>query len=975
MNKISMRFLTVLSMFVLLFAISGHAKADVASPYTKGITVLDSIPTSIIFGDEAPQPRIKINGQTLVPGQDYTCLYAFDGTGNSMSYTESYKTGTCYVTIDLASRTDLWAYLRSANNQTGFEGSIYKIASFNVEKCDLSRCTAAAIPDTTFDTSYISRTYGVEPGVTLYISGKKIRWDQYSVSYEDNKHGGTAKAIVVPVNNSPFTGSKTVTFKILPCSLKGLTSIGEISDITYTGSTIKPDFTVYVDGYSISRDDYSLTYANNVNAGKATVTVTGKRSFKDSESLTFTIRPRSITFADRQIAEQVFNGDKLTPKPVFTYNGKTLVEGKDYKIVSYSRNVSVTDKAEVLVEGINNFFGRVTYFFTITQGNIADAVFTFKSTEYSENPSWNIDTATIGSTALVRNTDYSVELTKVDGLTAYWKVTGKGNLKGTTTVKQTLKQRDISKKLTVNVTGTYTYTGSSIKPTTFTFSMNDSTVRLTKDVDYKVTYGTNTDAGTGTVTITGIGVNKGYVTANFTIKPASIVNASYRQITGADGLPDVELEFAGRVLKPDRDYTQVNSINVAGDTLTIKVTGKGNFSGTKTITITAAHVTPTPTVKVTVTPKPTTKVTVTPKPTTKVTVTPKPTTKVTVTPKPTTKVTVTPKPTTKVTVTPKPTTKVTVTPKPTTKVTVTPKPTTKVTVTPKPTTKVTVTPKPTTKVTVTPKPTTKVTTTPKPTTKVTVTPKPTTKVTVTPKPTTKVTTTPTPTVNVTATPKPTVKATSTPIPTTKVTATPTAAATATPASKPTAAPTKTAEVSPVVSVTVTPSPAAPENTVTVAPTEPAALSPFVLNDGDIYTDEATKISYKVISSKSPTVSLTGMSVKNAREITVPDNVTVGKKTYKVTEIAANAFKNNKKLKKVTIGKNIERIGKNAFYGCKNLKTVKIKTLKLSKKKVGKNAFKKIHTKAKFTVPKKKLKTYKTVLKARGVTGKKQKIKA
>ena len=181
MNKISMRFLTVLSMFVLLFAISGHAKADVASPYTKGITVLDSIPTSIIFGDEAPQPRIKINGETLVPGQDYTCLYAFDGMGSFRSYTEPYKTGTCYVTIDLASRTDLWAYLRGVNNQTGYEGAIYKIASFNVEKCDFSRCTADPIPDVTFDTSYLTRTYGVEPGVSLYVNGNKIPWDLCSL--------------------------------------------------------------------------------------------------------------------------------------------------------------------------------------------------------------------------------------------------------------------------------------------------------------------------------------------------------------------------------------------------------------------------------------------------------------------------------------------------------------------------------------------------------------------------------------------------------------------------------------------------------------------------------------------------------------------------------------------------------------------------------------------------------------------------
>ena len=106
---------------------------------------------------------------------------------------------------------------------------------------------------------------------------------------------------------------------------------------------------------------------------------------------------------------------------------------------------------------------------------------------------------------------------------------------------------------------------------------------------------------------------------------------------------------------------------------------------------------------------------------------------------------------------------------------------------------------------------------------------------------------------------------------------------------------------------------------------------------------------------------------------VPSTVMIGGKKYKVTEIKANAFKNNKQLKKITIGKNIEKIGKNAFSGCKNLKNVNIKTVKLTKKTVGANAFKGIHDKAKVKVPKSKLKDYKTILKARDIKGKNQKI--
>lgn len=62
--------------------------------------------------------------------------------------------------------------------------------------------------------------------------------------------------------------------------------------------------------------------------------------------------------------------------------------------------------------------------------------------------------------------------------------------------------------------------------------------------------------------------------------------------------------------------------------------------------------------------------------------------------------------------------------------------------------------------------------------------------------------------------------------------------------------------------------------------------------------------------------------KEVTEVVVPPEVTISGITYKVTSIADNAFKNNKKLKKIVIDDNITSIGKNAFYGCKNLESVK-----------------------------------------------------
>lgn len=113
--------------------------------------------------------------------------------------------------------------------------------------------------------------------------------------------------------------------------------------------------------------------------------------------------------------------------------------------------------------------------------------------------------------------------------------------------------------------------------------------------------------------------------------------------------------------------------------------------------------------------------------------------------------------------------------------------------------------------------------------------------------------------------------------------------------------------------------------------------------------------------------------KNCTMISATNKVKLAGVTFTVTAIAPNCAKGCKKLTKVVIGANVKNIGKNAFNGCKKLKTIEIKTTKLTKKTVGANAFKNIHAQAKAKVPKKNLKAYKTILKARGMKGKKQKI--
>lgn len=127
--------------------------------------------------------------------------------------------------------------------------------------------------------------------------------------------------------------------------------------------------------------------------------------------------------------------------------------------------------------------------------------------------------------------------------------------------------------------------------------------------------------------------------------------------------------------------------------------------------------------------------------------------------------------------------------------------------------------------------------------------------------------------------------------------------------------------------------------------------------------ESSNATYIITSVKNRTAGFYRLKNKKKTRYTVPHTVKIGGITYKVTKISANAFKNNKKIRKVTIGKNITKIGKRAFYGCQNLKNIIIKTTKL--KSVGKQAFKGIHKKAIIKVPRKKYEKYKKLLKGKG----------
>ncbi len=117
-----------------------------------------------------------------------------------------------------------------------------------------------------------------------------------------------------------------------------------------------------------------------------------------------------------------------------------------------------------------------------------------------------------------------------------------------------------------------------------------------------------------------------------------------------------------------------------------------------------------------------------------------------------------------------------------------------------------------------------------------------------------------------------------------------------------------------------------------------------------------------------TVLKAGLTVRfskanpKAKTVTIPNTITADGISYKVAEVGANAFKNNKKVKKVTIGTNVVKIANKAFNKCPSLRNVIIKTTLLTKKTASKKCFSKVHKKMVIKVPKKVKKSYAKIFK-------------
>ena len=386
-------------------------------------------------------PVVTDNGKKLSENKDYTVNHVTLNEQNSENKNANSYVNSGKYTIEIVGK----------GNYTGTRQITVTLADVAKEQILMSKVTMAKVPDVTYDKTLCEgeKTPGMTPALTVtYGSGKNkvtlykegdVNADgetvsaenaDYTVTWLNNKQAGTATAVLTGTGriledgtvSGQYFGEKRITFKIkgvaLSASMVNWVDGSKNVSVVYNGEEQKPRVnvrlqkkvkdengktvtkTVYLREYDdyYKDGDYKVSYLKNVDAGTATVVITGVGGYTGTVKKTFKITQADLA-AEGTEAKIAAGGDaadsaikvafvKNGAKPAVVVTAKlangntvTLKEGKDYtvtyannKAVSEGKNLTEKKLPLITVKGKGNFKGSIKQTFTITNKSLADTV-------------------------------------------------------------------------------------------------------------------------------------------------------------------------------------------------------------------------------------------------------------------------------------------------------------------------------------------------------------------------------------------------------------------------------------------------------------------------------------------------------------------------------------------------------------------------------------------------------------------------
>lgn len=482
-----------------------------------------------------PVPAVKVGGRTLKNGTDFT-----------VSYKNNTEPGTATLSVT------------GKGNYSGSVSKTFKITARAINDVEVT------VPDTVFTGVQVRPDVVVSYGNYQFINNS-----DYTLSFKDNVNIGTASVVVTGKNH--LSGSRTVTFPIEKADISS-TEIA-VKNATFTGSAVKSAVDVRLGNVTLKEGThYTLSYKNNVNAGTAQVTVSGKGSLEGAVTKNFTISKADISKASISASGTYAPDDvKIGINAKF---GNYTLKSSDYSFAA----PTAAGEQTLTISGNGNFSGKTTVKCNVAKADIANAK---SSLSLSTDGKGYTVTIIYDGVLLTQDKDYKVAVTEsATGVSAV--ITGIGNYGGTLTISGISNELEAFENAVVTI-GKVTYNGTAQLPSV---TVKIGSVTLKSGTDYILSAYDNTNAGTATAVITGKGKYEGAEKkTQFKIAPAAISSASIScedQIyTGQGVTAQPVVTFNGKTLALGIDYYisgYSNIVNVGTATVTVK--GKGNFTGT-----------------------------------------------------------------------------------------------------------------------------------------------------------------------------------------------------------------------------------------------------------------------------------------------------------------------------------------------------------------------------------------------------------
>lgn len=442
-----------------------------------------------------------------------------------------------------------------------------------------------------------------KPVPVLYYGKTKLKNRRdYSIKYFKVAENGSETEVlgcdtqgkyrVELTGEGNFRGVKSVKFELGGGTSVAKAKIIGLTACDYTGKEITQNFTVQVGGAVLNETDYDVVYSNNVNAGTATVKIVGKGSYSGMKKATFKIKPiatlNKVSFSlnttsvdYRGSAYEIGNGIEVTAN----YGGQPLEKGRDYTC-TYKNNKDA-GTATITFTGMGGYSGTTKKTFKIAGADLSMYAISFLDNEgnIKEEASYPYEQGGVkpsiqlmfGGAPLVAGKDYTLSYKNNTAKgNAELTLRGKKNFKGTITKSFTIVQQDVS-ELSVLATDVVYKNSAGVVASSKPIVTDINGKTLVEGTDYTVSYlyTDNTQLSDGTLKNANSAVNltKDIIPAETTItvkisgrgnykgnKQNDYIRVCKRSIASAKVTVQNQI-YTGSEIQPDKDQMTVKGLS------------------------------------------------------------------------------------------------------------------------------------------------------------------------------------------------------------------------------------------------------------------------------------------------------------------------------------------------------------------------------------------------------------------------------